>query len=167
MIFVICIALAREFSKICLSIKKSPRAECAKLMADFEGIRQSHQNLCNLVVNADDILSMQIACGLSGSMSIACLMIYFTIYDDTVYANRGLVLATKIFWIVAPLGKVMMDCVSGAILNGAVSIHDYGLSYWNIYEAISPYNTSLEWISTILFISEVNSLSELMVNYYP
>ena len=125
-IFVICISLAREFSKVSLSIKESSSVEGVKLLADFEGIRQNHQKLCNLVMNADDMLSMQIACGLSGSMSIACLMIYFTIYDDTVYANWVLVLATKIFWIVAPLGKVIVDCVSGAILNGAVSIQDCG-----------------------------------------
>ena len=138
-IFVISISLAREFRKINLSVKKLSSADPVKLAIDFETIRQTHQKLCNLVVSADAILSKQMACGLSGSMLISCLMIYFTIYHDTGYENNGLVLATKIFWIVAPLGKVILDCVSGTILNGAVRVKEYGFSYSSINVTKSLY----------------------------
>ena len=152
LIFIISIALAREFNQISRSIKKFSSAERVELGANFEGIRQHHQRLCNLVVHADDILSMQIACGLSGCMFTSCLMIYFTIYDDTVYANWGLALAMKIFWIVAPLGKVIVDCVSGAILNGAVSIQDLVSHIKKIYDANSSYFISQAHYKIIIYL---------------
>ena len=117
--FVICMTLAREFKTISFRIKKPSSGEPTKPVTNFETIRQNHQKLCNLVVKADNLLAVQIASGLSGGMFIVCLLLYFIIYDDSIYGD-DLVLATKIFWIVANVGKVILDCVSGAVLNGAV-----------------------------------------------
>ena len=119
--FTVCKILAYEFQQINCSVKKLPMAHPATLMTDFETIRQNHQKLCNLVANADDIFSMQIACSLSGSMLIACLMVYILIYDDTAYPDRDLIFIIEVFWTIVPFGKVVMDCVAGAILNGAVN----------------------------------------------
>ena len=119
LMFVICMALAREFQKVSFSIENPSSTKPTKSVADFEAIRQNHQKLCNLVVKADNLLSMQIACGLSGGMLVLCLLLFYVIYDDSVYGN-DVALATKIFWITVYIGKVILDCVSGAVLNGAV-----------------------------------------------
>ena len=119
LMFVICMTLAREFNKISLIIKKSS-PEPMRSAINFGTIRQNHQKLCNLVMKADNLLSMQIACSLSGCMLVSCLLLYYTIYEDSVYGDDYIVLATKIFWIVANIGRVIFDCVSGAVLNGAV-----------------------------------------------
>ena len=120
--FTICKTLAYEFQQINCSVKKFSTADPSTLMTGFERIRQNHQKLCNLVANADNIFSPQIACSLSGSMLIACLMVYILIDDDTAYPDRDLVFIIEVFWTSVPFGKVVMDCVSGAILNAAVNV---------------------------------------------
>ena len=120
LMFTICKILAYEFKQVNYSVKTLSTTNPGKLAIDFEAIRQTHQNLCNLVSNADGILSTQIAIGFSGSMLLACLMTYVFIYDDSGYQNEGILYIMELFWTIAPIGKVIMDCVSGAILNGAV-----------------------------------------------
>ena len=93
MMFIICKNLANEFNKINFNIKQLSSADPGKLAKDLEVIRQNHQKLCNLVVNADDILSMQVACSLSCSLLLSCLMIYLILYFET----EILILAMNIF----------------------------------------------------------------------
>ena len=83
--FVISMTLAREFNKVSLKIKESSSPEPTKSVTDFEAIRHNHQKLCNLVMKADNLLSMQIVCSLSGGMLVSCLLLYYTIYEDSVY----------------------------------------------------------------------------------
>ena len=120
LLFTICKILAHEFHKVTSSIKKLAEADPEQLMTDLETIRQKHQKLCDLVVNADDIFSMQIAYSFLGCLLIACLMMYIVIYDDSEYQNMQLVFMVEVFWVIAPIVKVIVDCVAGAILNGAV-----------------------------------------------
>ena len=122
MMFIICKNLALEFNKISFNIKQLSSADHGKLATDFEVIRQHHQKLCNLVVNADDILSMQVACSLSGSLLLSCLTIYIILYRETTFESDILLSAMNLFWVLAPLGKVLTDCFSGTILNEAVSV---------------------------------------------
>ena len=131
MMFIICKNLAQEFNKISLKIKQLSGADHGKLAADFEVIRQHHQKLCNLVMNADDILSMQVACSLSGSLLLSCLTIYIILYYDPNVEVEVLLLAMNLFWALAPLGKVVMDCVSGTILNEAVGIYEWRFWFCN------------------------------------
>ena len=120
--FTICKILAFEFNKVSCTIKKLSLTDPAKLVTELEAIRQKHQKLCNLVENADDIFSMQIAYSFSGSMLVACLMIYIVIYDGLTLEGGVLWLFIQCFWAVVPIVKVVMDCVSGAIVNGAVRL---------------------------------------------
>ena len=118
--FTICKILAFEFNKVSCTIKKLSSTDPARLIKDFEAIRQKHQKLCNLVENADDIFSMHIAYSFSGSMLLACLMIYIVIYDGSSLEGGDLMFFIQCFWAVVPIVKVVVDCVSGAIVNGAV-----------------------------------------------
>ena len=119
LMFIICRTLAHEFNKVSFNIKKLSHADPTKLARDFEIIRQNHQKLCGLIADADDIFSMQVACSLSGSLILSCLNIYIILYNDS-NSIEILLLTVQLFWIVTPVGKVVMDCVSGTILNEAV-----------------------------------------------
>ena len=122
LMFMICNVLAHEFNQINKRIKKLARDDFPQFVDKLEDLRRHHQQLCNLVTNADDIFSMHIALSFCGCMLVACLMIYITIYDGDPYEGSGtLVLSLRLFWLGASLGKVIMDCISGAILNCGVS----------------------------------------------
>ena len=125
LMFIICKILAYEFKQINYRIKDLSRMEPPRHVERLEGLRRHHQNLCNLVANADDIFSMQIAISFTGSLVTACLMIYIIIYDDDPTSSGTLMIVIKGFWICVSLAKVIIDCVSGAILNDGVSYWDY------------------------------------------
>ena len=121
LIFVICKILAYEFTELTSRIKDLCRMEPSMCVEKLEGLRRHHQNLCNLVSNADDIFSVQMAISFTGSLVIACLMIYMIIYSDDPTPGGSLIVGIKGFWVFGALAKVIIDCVSGAILNDAVS----------------------------------------------
>ena len=120
LMFMICKILADEFKKINNRIKDLSRAEPSRYET-LEGIRRQHQNLCNLVANADDIFSMQIAISFTCSLVITCLMIYLVVYNDDSTLKGAMFVGIKGFWVCGALSKVLVDCVSGAILNDGVS----------------------------------------------
>ena len=123
LMFMICKTLACEFKEINNHIRELSRLERCMCVKRFEGLRRHHQNLCNLVANADDIFSMQIAISFTGSLVIACLLIYIIIYGDDPTYGGSMIVAIEGFWVCGALAKVIVDCVSGAILND-------GVSYW-------------------------------------
>ena len=123
LMFMICKILAYEFKHINNRIRELSRMEPSRCAESLEGLRRHHQNLCNLVANADDIFSMQIAISFTGSLVIACLLIYIIIYGDDPTPSGTMIVVIKGFWVCEALAKVILDCVSGAILND-------GVSYW-------------------------------------
>ena len=121
LMFIICKILGCEFKQINSRIKDLSRMEPSSCVEKLEGLRRHHQNLCNLVANADDIFSMQIAISFTGSLVIACLMIQIIIYNDDPTLSGSLIIAIKGFWVCSCLLKVVADCVSAAILSDGVS----------------------------------------------
>ena len=53
---------------------------------------------------------------------MACLIVYIIIFDQHPDANRALLLTAETVWLVTGLAKMSTECISGAMLNEAVSI---------------------------------------------
>ena len=136
LMFIICRIIASMFREVTNEITILSEEEFVNVVDKFEGLRRRHQKVCKLVTRADDIFSMHIAMSLSGSVIIACLVMYIIAYDDTPQASQLLVIIVKLFWLSSVLGKIIIDCVSGAIINDAVSSHvamPIGLVFDNDY----------------------------------
>ena len=115
LLFVVTNALAWEFSYT----TKEVRELCQKSGTFSLGrIRAHHQKLCNLVDQADDIFSMQIATTFLGSLMLICLILYALINEDDVSIMERLI---QVYWLTTAALKILIDCVSGARLNNAVS----------------------------------------------
>ena len=118
--FVISRALASEFTEVTHGIETlAARGEGFECMGTLEGLRRQHQNICNLVEKADRIRSSQVAISFSGSLVITCLLLYSLVYDDHSNSNGTWMVVIKVFWICIALAKVIIDCISGAMLNDA------------------------------------------------
>ena len=121
--FMLAKILSYEFVGLTKYIKELAESDTTKIEASLERIRRYHQRLCNLVGHADDIFSMQIAVTFCGSFCISCLIMYVIIYDEPPDdVSRVYLIIMEAFWLLMSLGRMLMDCISGAMLNGAVSI---------------------------------------------
>ena len=121
LMYIICKILAHEFKSIQRRIKALTQNQTVPSDDSLEKLRRHHQNLCNLVANADDMFSMQIAFSFAGSLVIACFLQYIIVYDDGPYSTTPLIVFIKAFWVLVCFTKVSLDCLSGTILNAAVS----------------------------------------------
>ena len=121
-IFVVADALSHEFNGLTRHIRITGDRDVTKIKEILEPVRRHHQRLCNLVGLADGIFSLQIAVTLCGSFLTACLIVYVVIHDQYPDAYDTLLLITQIVWLVTSLAKMSTDCISGAMLNEAVSI---------------------------------------------
>ena len=121
LMYIVCKILAHEFHAIQHRIRRITQEQTVPSEDTLERLRRHHQNLCNLVANADDIFSMQIAFSFAGSLVIACFLQYIIVYDDGPNSTKPLIVFIKAFWVAICFTKVSLDCVSGTILNSAVS----------------------------------------------
>ena len=113
--------LSQEFDNITKQLKEIRDSGVIKAQEILESTRRHHQRLCKLVGHADDIFSMQIAVTFCGSFAMVCLGMYICIYSTPAGTSRTLVLIMWSFWLVMGLARILLDCVSGAMLNAAVS----------------------------------------------
>ena len=115
LLFVVTNALTWEFNYTTQQIREL----CQKSGKFSLGrIRAHHQKLCNLVDQADDIFSMQIATTFLGSLTLICSILYALINGDDVSIMERLI---QVYWLTTAALKIFTDCVSGARLNNAVS----------------------------------------------
>ena len=115
-IFTVTNSLAWEFNGTIGKIREL-RDMCDT--ACLERIRKHHQKLCNLVHQADDIFSIQIASTFLGSLMLICLILYIVIHGE----GGGIMMrCIQIYWLTTSVCKILIDCISGARLNQAVSI---------------------------------------------
>ena len=121
-LFMVAKILSQEFSRITRCIKELKDDDVTKLSESMERQRRYHQRLCNLVGHADDIFSMHIAVTICSAFLMTCLIMYIIIYDEPSGVNRGLIIFLYAFWLVMSFGRMLMDCISGAMLNSAVSM---------------------------------------------
>ena len=119
LMFVFCRILAIEFNEVKHKVNMLGLKGRLILFRDLEGIRQHHEKLCTLVGCADNLFSIQIVGSFAGSVFMTCLMTYILIVD-----NFGAVFTmTQVVHLVTAVMKVMIDCISGAMINEAVSVH--------------------------------------------
>ena len=119
LMFLICKMLAVEFNQLKQKIKALADRGKMVLYRELEGVRQHHDKLCILVGYADNLFSMQIAGSFAGSVSIICLASYVLIMGDPSTAPR----VFDTVYLMMAMVKVLMDCISGAMINKAVSFH--------------------------------------------
>ena len=121
LMFVICRAIACRFNLVTREVIMLSQVEFVTIEDRFEGIRRRHQQLCNIVARADNIFSMHIAISLPSSVIIACFLMYNIAYDGSLSSNKTLSIVIEFYWLGSVLSKLIFDCISGAILNDAVS----------------------------------------------
>ena len=117
--FLVAKILSQEFTGITRQIRDS---DGDKIKEILEPVRRHHQRLCKLVGHADEIFSMQIAVNFAGSFPMMCLVMYVIIYDDQSGLDRMFMILMEIILLVITFARILMDCISGAMLNVAVSM---------------------------------------------
>ena len=119
LMFLFCRILAIEFNRIKQRINTLDRKGRLMLFRDLEGIRQHHEKLCVLVGYADNLFSMQIIGSFAGSVFMTCLITYILIVGNL----GGVLIVTQTVHLMTAVVKVLIDCISGAMINEAVSVH--------------------------------------------
>ena len=117
LMLVFCKTLANEFHQIKRTINDQNKKGNITLMRDLEHVRQHHNALCSLVGYADHLFSIQIAGSFTGSVLMTCMLSYILMLGDS-----GTVLtATHALYLLTAVMKMVTDCISGAMVNEAVS----------------------------------------------
>ena len=120
LMFLFCKILAMEFDHVKKTVKDLGRNGHLTLFRNMEGARKHHDKLCILVVYADNLFSVQIAVSFAGSVVTTCLILYIFIVDTI----SGIIFTlTQCVFLMAAVIKVLIDCISGAMINGAVGIN--------------------------------------------
>ena len=135
-IYIVAKALSHEFAGITRQIRETVDSDVTKIKQILESTRRHHQRLCKLVAHADDIFSTQVAVTFSGSFLMVCLIMYIFIYDETPSVNQTLMKMLWICWIVMGLARMLTDCISGAMLNAAVSNVWSMYCVWSMFEDV-------------------------------
>ena len=111
-------SLTLEFMSNCDDLEDLENSDPITFANTIKGVRIRHQKISKLVCGADRVFSMHIAFSLMGSVVAVCLLLYNLIWDpdqDMMHIFMGT------FWVVGALAKIILDCVTGATLNNAVS----------------------------------------------
>ena len=117
LMFVFCKTLANGFHQIKQRINDQNLKGHITLNRDLELVRQHHNALCSLVGYADNLFSMQIAGSFAGSVLMTCMISYILMMGDS-----GTVLTlTHALYLLTAVVKMVTDCISGAMVNEAVS----------------------------------------------
>ena len=120
LMFLFCKLLTIEFDQVKQTITDLGRKGHIVLCGNLEGLRQHHEQLCALVDYADNLFSMQIGGSFAGSVFMTCVIAYILILGNS---DTGFTLAL-IVHLVAAMMKVLIDCISGEMVNEAVSAHN-------------------------------------------
>ena len=117
LMFLFCKALTTEFNQINQTIKDHSKKGPIILIRELEGIRQQHNKLCALVGYADNLFSMQIAGSFVGSVFMTCVILYILMMGD----SDTVLTTTHALYLLTAVMKMLIDCISGAMVNEAVS----------------------------------------------
>ena len=135
LLFTITNSLAWEFNHNTGKFREL-RNNFISITENLDSIMKHHERLCNLVNHADDIFSMQIAATFLGSLMLICLILYIIIRGEDV---STFVRCIHIYWLTTAVSKILIDCISGARLNQAVSM-EHKHMYKTIFTKILYYN---------------------------
>lgn len=120
MYYIICKVLFKEFRRFNKNLQNILHNKTEQFPSEFEEMRQKHQQICNLVSNADDILATYNAVAVVQCCFNICLVMYNLIwYEDVRRSNLSL--GGFLFWLCCAVLNLGMICVGGAIVNEEVS----------------------------------------------
>ena len=120
LIVVISVCLTLEFHTINKEISRAAQTDLNRLLNDLEQFRHRHLAVCKLTKSIDKLLSLHFALDLAASLLITCMMMYVIIWDDSVRKDTGAMMSI-ICWIIAGIGKILIECHFASTLNEAVS----------------------------------------------
>ena len=94
--------------------------EMIHLPQSVESLRIHHQSLTSLVSLADQILSVRLSASLICNVAMSCVVLYLILWGPDL-AQYMLMKVFCIIWTLDALISIGIDCVSGAMVNSAVS----------------------------------------------
>ena len=121
LVLLLCILLADEFESINKEIKHLIRDNRKQFYKSVGDLRYRHWELCKVVQKVDDALAVHVGLSIFASLALSCLSLYLMIWDPIVSGNPMDAALTGI-WMLFCLIKMTMDCVSGILINTAVSV---------------------------------------------
>ena len=127
LVLLVCILLADEFEIINKEMKQLLRDNREQFYKSIGDLRYRHWELCSVVQKADDTLAVHVGLSIFASLALSCLSLYLIIWDPVVSKDSIMSAITGI-WMFFSLFKMIMDCVSGVLINNAVSIVGKGES---------------------------------------
>ena len=120
LVLLLCILLADEFESINKEIKHLIQDNREQFYKSIGDLRYRHWELCKVVQKVDDALAVHVGLSIFASLALSCLSLYLMIWDPIVSGNPMDAALTGI-WMLFCLTKMTMDCVSGILINTAVS----------------------------------------------
>ena len=120
LVLLVCILLVDEFESINKEIKALIKGKSEDFCKGISDIRCRHWELCAIVRKADDSLTVHVGLGIFASLALSCLSLYLIIWDPVVSGDSTMSAITAI-WMLLALVKMTTDCVSGILINNAVS----------------------------------------------
>ena len=104
-----------QFNKIKLQFNTQNMTE-----SDFTALRKRHQKLCHLVHDADDLLTIYKVNSFLCDITAILFILYLIIYTPSSLRNTAFY-AVNISWFTFTVVLLILNCLSGAIVNDAVS----------------------------------------------
>ena len=119
--YITCKILYHEFKRFNTYFRNQQRENNFQIFANFERMRQKHQQLCKLVDHADDFLALYHAGVVVFSLVGICINIYNLIWFEEVRTNFYMI-AVHLFWFLSLLLKLGFVCIGGALVNHQVKV---------------------------------------------
>ena len=120
LVLLVCILLVDEFELINKEIKALIKEKPEDFCKGISDLRCRHWELCSIVRKADDSLTVHVGLSIFASLALACLSLCLIIWDPVVSGDSTMSAITAI-WMLLALVKMTTDCVSGILINNAVS----------------------------------------------
>ena len=113
--------LATEYQLIFKQIQQASQTGSHLFDQGIGDIRRRHWDLSQVVSKVDDIFCAHIALNVIASLLLSCFGLYTVIWNKS-FDEDALSAITEFSWVPISLAKLTSDCVSGIMLNDAVSI---------------------------------------------
>ena len=119
--YITCKILYEEFKRFNANFRRYQRESNFQIFANFERMRQKHQQLCILVRHADDFLALYHAGVVIFALIGLCINMYILIWLEEVQINFYLI-AIHLSWYVCMLLNLGIVCIGGALVNHQVKV---------------------------------------------
>ena len=119
--YITCKILYEEFKRFNAYFRQQQKENNFQIFANFEKMRQKHQQLCKLVGHADDFLALYHAGVVIFALIGLCINMYILIWFEEVQINFYMI-AIHLSWCVCTLLNLGFVCIGGALVNHQVRV---------------------------------------------